>query len=349
MPVDAVLLLLIAALLVGSGLALGLVLRRPRATPAPPSELVAVETTLDRLGRRLDESEALRRADQASLRAELNEHLRHVAATTDVLRRETGSLAAALGKVDVRGRWGEAQLRRLVEAAGMIEQVHFREQHVQSVENGVLRPDMVIDLGAGRHLIVDAKVPLAALLEAEHSEDPAERRALLEQHARDVAAHADRLGSKSYWRAYDGSLDIDSLDIVVMFMPAESMLGIALREDPGLLERAFARNVVITTPATFLALLRTVGHVWRREAALANAAEIHQLGRELHERLRIVAEHLRKTGAALDGAVAQYNRLVGSWDSRVAVSARRLAETGVAAADLPDVASVERRAGAPLS
>lgn len=346
MPEDIVLLLLLATALIGMGIGVGMgvgvFLRRPRAQA--PGEFAVVETTLDRLGRRLDEAEALRRADQASLRAELNEHLRHVATTTDILRRETGSLAAALGRVEVRGRWGEAQLRRLVEAAGMLERVHFVEQSVQPGEHGVLRPDMVIDLGAGRRLVVDAKVPLAALLEAESTDDPATRAPLMVQHARDVAAHAERLGSKDYWRAYD-----DSLDMVVMFMPAESMLGIALREDPALLERAFGRNVVIATPTTFLALLRTLGHVWRREAALANAAEIHQLGRELHERLRIVAEHLRKTGAALDGAVAQYNRLVGSWDSRVAVSARRLAETGVASAELPDVASVERRAGASLS
>lgn len=336
--------LLIAVLALALGAVIGIIAglalarRRQAGRGATDPDLLRVELTLDRLERSLDESEALRRSDQAALRAEIGEQLRSVGASADSLRRETGQLASALGRVDVRGRWGEAQLRRLVEAAGMLERTHFVEQDVRVTDDRAYRPDMIVDLGAQRTLIIDAKVPLAALLEAEACDDPLLRDALFAQHARDVAAHAERLGSKDYWRSYD-----DSVESVVMFMPAESMLGIALREDPALLERAFARNVVIATPTTLLALLRTVAHVWRREAVTANAQEIHRLGRELHERLGLLIEHLRRVGTSLDGAVSHYNKMVGSLEGRVLVSARRLAETGVAHVDLPDLAPIERR------
>ena len=314
---------------------------RPSAERQAP-ELESVADALDRLGRRLEEAEALRRSDQAGLRTEIGEHLRHVEATTAVLRRETGQLAAALGRVDVRGKWGEAQLRRLVEAAGLLDQVHFTEQDVRTGDGGGQRPDLVIDLAGGRRMIVDAKVPLAALLEAEASEDPAIRAELFTRHARDVAAHADRLGAKEYWRRYD-----DSVDAVVMFLPAESILGIALREDPALLDRAFSRNVILATPTTMLALMRTVAHVWRQEAIADNAREIHRLGRELHERLGTLVDHVRKTGASLDAAVGHYNRMVGSLDGRVLVSARRLAEHGMGDGSLPEVVPLTQRVREP--
>lgn len=300
--------------------------------------LAPVEGALERLSRRLDEAEALRRSDQAGLRTQIGEQLRHVEATTEVLRRETGQLAAALGRVDVRGRWGEAHLRRLVEAAGLLDRVHFVEQDVRSGDDAGSRPDLVIDLGAGRQLIVDAKVPLAALLEAEASDDAVRRAELYAQHARDVAQHADRLGGKEYWRRYD-----DAVESVVMFLPAESMLGIALREDPSLLDRSFSRNVIVATPTTLLALMRTVAHVWRREAIADNAREIHQIGRELHERLSIYVDHVRKMGASLDAAVSHYNRMVGSLDGRVLVSARRLADHGVGDGTVPEVTVLAQR------
>jgi DNA recombination protein RmuC len=318
---------------------LGVLIGRSRGSaPRRSPELDGVTDALDRLGRRLEEAEALRRSDQAGLRSEIGEHLRHVEATTQVLRRETGQLAAALGRADVRGRWGEAQLRRLVESAGLIDRVHFVEQDVRAGDGGGQRPDMVIDLAAGRRIVVDAKVPLAALLEAESSEDPAVRAELFARHARDVSAHADRLGAKDYWRQYD-----DSVDAVVMFLPAESILGIALREDPALLDRAFSRNVILATPTTLLALLRTVAHVWRQEAIADNAREIHRLGRELHERLGIFADHMRKMGASLDTAVSHYNRMVGSFEGRVMVTARRLGEHGLGDGALPDVPPITQR------
>jgi DNA recombination protein RmuC len=316
--------------------------RRDMSGRAP--ELESLESALDRLARRVDEAEALRRVDHAGMRAELAEQLRHVEATTEIVRRETGQLAKALGRVDMRGRWGEAHLRRLVESAGMLDRVHFTEQDVRAHDDGIQRPDLVIDIGGGRSLVVDAKVPLGALLEAEASDNDHVRAELYARHARDVAQHAERLGSKDYWRRYD-----DSLEAVVLFLPAESLLGMALREDPSLLERSFARGVIIATPTTFLALLRTVSHVWRREVIADNAREIHALGRELHERLGVALDHMRRMGSSLDNAVSHYNRLVGSVEGRVLVSGRRLADLGVSDTPLPDIPAITQRTRAPAT
>ena len=315
-----------------------------RGFPERAPELQAVESALDRLARRLDEAETLRRADQAGMRAELAEQVRHVEAATDNVRREAGQLASALGRVDMRGRWGEAHLRRLVEAAGMIDRVHFTEQDIRSTDDGTQRPDLVIDLGAGRTLVVDAKVPLGALLDAEATAEESQRSALYSRHARDVAQHAERLGSKEYWRRYD-----DTLEAVVLFLPAESILGIALREDPGLLERSFSRGVILATPTTLLALLRTVSHIWRREAIADNAREIHTLGRELYERLGVALDHVRRMGSSLDNAVSHYNRMVGSLEGRVLVSARRLADLGISDSPLPEVPAITQRTREPAS
>ena len=331
-----------ALLAISAAAITGFLIGRRGVAAGVPAEFATIEDTLDRLGRRLDEAETVRRADQAGLRSEINEHLRHVEATTEIIRKETGSLAAALGRVDVRGRWGEAHLRRVVEAAGMIEHVHFVEQDTRTGDDTTTRPDLVIDLGAGRSLVVDAKVPLAALLEAEASDDPVARRELFARHARDLHAHVDRLGSKEYWRRYDGSLEA-----VVLFLPAESMLGIALQSDPTLLDRAFGRGIIVATPTTLLALLRTVSHVWRQEAIADNAREIHAIGRELYERLGVFLDHVRKVGSALDGAVTHYNRAVGSLDGRVMVSARRLFELGVGDRELSSPSPVSQRAREP--
>lgn len=341
-------LLLACALAAGLALLVGILLARrvasaSSARPRAP-ELEAVESALDRLARRLEDVEALRRADQAGMRAELAEQVRHVEAATEVVRREAGQLASALGRVDMRGRWGEAHLRRLVEAAGMVDRVHFVEQDVRATVDGSQRPDLVVELGAGRTLVVDAKVPLGALLEAEAASDETLRADLFARHARDVAQHAERLGSKDYWRRYD-----DTLESVVLFLPAESILGIALREDPALLERSFSRGVILATPTTLLALLRTVSHVWRREAIADSAREIHALGRELQERLGVALDHVRRMGSSLDNAVGHYNRLVGSLDGRVLVSARRLAEHGISDSALPEIPPITQRTREPAS
>ena len=338
---------LVVAVALGAALAVALgALRRDRAdrghaligaaTPEPLAD------ALDRLARRVVEAERDRAAEQAGLRAEIREHLRHVDATTEALRRETGQLATALGRTSVRGRWGEAQLRRLVEAGGLLDRVHFVEQDTRDSGEGRLRPDLVIDLGAGRRLVVDAKVPLTALLEAESCTDADEREAWLLRHAADVAGHAERLAAKDYWRQYD-----DAVEMVVLFLPAESMLGIALQSDPGLLERSFARNVVLATPTTFLAMARTIAHVWRRESLADHAREILALGTELHDRISVMSDHLRRLGSSLDGTVDHFNRLVGSYESRVLVSTRRLHELGVGQRPVTDVPAVTARARIP--
>jgi DNA recombination protein RmuC len=325
------------------GLALGRRTARSPVAAAPP-QLASLEGALERLARRVDDAESVRRADQAGMRAELVEQVRQVQAATETVRRETGQLATALGRVDIRGRWGEAHLRRLVEAAGMLDRVHFVEQDVRSTDAGSQRPDLVVELGAGRTLVVDAKVPLTALLQAEGTDDADQRTEWYTRHARDVAQHAERLGSKDYWRQYD-----DTLDAVVLFLPAESLLGIALREDPTLLERSFARGVILATPTTLLALLRTVSHVWSRETIAQHAREIHTLGRDLHERLGVALDHMRRMGSSLDNAVSHYNRLVGSVEGRVLVSARRLAEHGISGSPLPEVTPITQRTREPAT
>jgi DNA recombination protein RmuC len=309
----------------------------------PDASFIGLRESLERIDVHMREVERQRTREQAELRMGLETSMRAVGDTTERLRRETGQLAAALGRTHVQGRWGEAQLRRLVEAAGMLEQVHFVEQSTQDGEAGRLRPDLIIRLGDDRELIVDAKVPLAALLEAEACTDPGEKNVLYARHAGDVAAHVDRLGSKEYWRYQE-----NTVEMVVLFLPAESMLGIALTHDPGLLERAFQRQVVIATPTTMLALLRTVTHVWRRESIATHAREIHTLGVELYQRLSTVNDHLRRVGSSLDTTVEHFNKLIGSLESRVLVTGRRMAELGVGEQPLEQAPPITVRARMPV-
>lgn len=335
---------LIIGLIVG-GL-MGMLIARDRVPAAPPPDPTPMLDALDRLRRRVDEAERLRGQDQAGLRTEITEHLRTMQATTSDLRTQTAQLSAALGRTDVRGRWGEAHLRRIVEAAGMLDRVHFVEQSTVTVVDGAgtQRPDLVIDLGAGRQVVVDAKVPLTSLLEAEACDDPDERAAWYARHAADVASHVDRLAAKEYWRQYDGSIDL-----VVLFLPAESMLGLALTRDPGLLDRAFARRVVVATPTTLLALLRTVATVWRHEAVATNAREIQVAGQELYDRLRKALEHLSALGSSIGRTVDGYNQFVGSLESRALVSARRLSDLGVDDRPLPMTEPLTRIPRTPRS
>jgi DNA recombination protein RmuC len=216
------------------------------------------------------------------------------------------------------------QLRRLVESSGLLPHVHFDEQSSSRDDTGdLLRPDLVVHLADDRDVVVDAKVPLSAYLDAAEATDDATARVLLARHAGEVMAHVDRLASKEYWARYE------SPSFVVLFLPAESFLSTALDVRPDLLEYAFARDVVIATPTTLLALLRTIAHTWRQDSAARNVREVHRLARELHGRIAVLGGHLGRLGAALDGAVGQYNSTVGSLESRVLVSARRLATLGV--------------------
>ncbi|MEP9381585.1 DNA recombination protein RmuC [Nocardioides sp. KR10-350] len=253
------------------------------------------------------------------------------------LRLETKALSTALRRPQVRGRWGELHLHRAVELAGLVDRCDFTEQ-VQ-FEGGSLRPDLVVHLAGGKQLVVDAKVPLDAHLDAVAAQDDDSLRAHLQRHARQLRTHVDQLGSKAYWRALP-----ETPEFVVLFVPAESFLAAALEADPTLIEYAAERRVVLATPTTLIALLRTVAHGWSHEALAERAREIHQLGRELHQRLVTLSGHLDGIGRSLNAAVTRYNQAIGSLDTRVLVSARRFSELGVTDEELPSPRSVELRA-----
>lgn len=252
------------------------------------------------------------------------------------LRAETQSLVNALRAPHVRGRWGETQLRRVVEVAGMLEHCDFDEQPTVVTGEAPLRPDLVVRLAGGKNVVVDAKVPFAGYLDAMEARDDATRAARLRAHARHLRAHVDGLAAKQYWTHLE-----PAPEFVVMFVPAEPFLAAALEEDPSLLEHAFGRNVVVATPSTLVALLRTVAYTWRQEALAANAREVHALGKDLYGRLSTLGGHLSKVGSSLESAVKAYNGAVGSLESRVLVTARRLSDLKVVDAELPAPAPVD--------
>jgi DNA recombination protein RmuC len=268
--------------------------------------------------------------------AELREQVRSMGAVSGELRAETRQLVAALRAPQVRGRWGEHQLRRIVEAAGLLEHCDFAEQVTATTDNQGVRPDVVVRLHGGRTVVVDAKAPLDAYLSALESRDERTRNLYLDQHARHLRGHVDALAAKAYWTAFECAPDF-----VVLFVPADPFLDAALQRDATLMEHAFARDVVLATPATLIALLRTVAYSWRQEALARNAVAVHSLARELYGRLSTLGEHVGKLGAALGGAVTAYNRAVGSLESRVLVSARKLAEMGVSDHELAAPEQVE--------
>ncbi|MGW4465694.1 DNA recombination protein RmuC [Micromonospora sp. NPDC004704] len=274
--------------------------------------------------------------DRVDAYAELREQVRSMGAVSGELRTETKQLVAALRAPQVRGRWGEHQLRRIVEAAGLLEHCDFAEQVTSTVEDRVVRPDLVVRLHGGRSVVVDAKAPFEAYLTAMEARDERGRDAHLDNHARHLRAHVDALSAKAYWSAF-----AQTPEFVVLFVPADPFLDVALQRDPTLLEHAFTRNIVLATPATLVALLRTVAYAWRQEALARNAVAVHTLARELYGRLSTLGEHVTKLGSSLGGAVTAYNRAVGSLESRVLVSARKLADLGVSGEELPAPAQVE--------
>jgi DNA recombination protein RmuC len=290
---------------------------------------------LDRLSDQLHDLEHAR----ATWQGQLHQQVLDMRLTADGLRRETQTLATALRRPQVRGRWGELHLRRAVELAGLVDRCDFEEQVQLRSDDAALRPDLVVRLVGGRSVVVDAKVPLDAFLDAtagEADDDPDQREAHLARHARQLRTHVELLGSKRYWRSLP-----ETPEFVVLFLPAESFLSAALEADGALLEHAADRGVVLATPTTLIALLRTVAHGWRHESLADQAREIHQVGRDLHERLGTMSGHLGKLGRSLDTAVAAYNQTVGSWESRVLVAARRFEELDVTDDRLEGARSVE--------
>jgi DNA recombination protein RmuC len=284
-----------------------------------------LKETLARLEAQLHESDAARRASHAALAEQVNIS-RH---TTEQLRNQTQALVTALRRPEARGRWGELQLRRVAELAGMAARCDFDEQVATSTENGGQRPDMVVRLAGGKNIVVDSKVSLAAYLEAVEASDENVRGERLDAHARHVRQHVDQLAAKAYWTALS-----PAPEFVVLFIPGEAFLAPALERDPGLLEHALTRRVHIATPTTLVTMLRTAQYAWQQEALSQNARAVFDLGRELHSRIAGLGRHVDQLGRSLTKTVQAYNQTVGSLESRVLVSARRLSQLGVVDAEL---------------
>jgi len=297
-----------------------------------------LKDTLGRLEAQLRDSDSARRASHAALAEQVN-LTRH---STEQLRDQTRALVTALRRPEARGRWGELQLRRVVELAGMSARCDFEEQvAVTGDDGGAQRPDMVVRLAGGKSIVVDSKVSLAAYLEAVETADESVRAARLDAHARHVREHVDRLAAKAYWTALS-----PAPEFVVLFIPGEAFLAPALERDPQLLEHAMVRRVHIATPTTLVTMLRTAQYAWQQEALSQNARAVFDLGRELHARIAGLGRTMDTLGRTLTKAVTAYNQTVGSLESRVLVSARRLSQLGVVDGELPSPAPVEETARA---
>jgi DNA recombination protein RmuC len=260
--------------------------------------------------------------------ARLTEQVRALAAQEERLRNETAKLATALRAPAQRGRWGETQLRRTLELAGLRAHVDFDEQPVAQIADGVLRPDVAVRLPGEKTVLLDSKVPLEAYLKAIEAPE-GERQAFLMAHAAQLRSHIDALSRKQYWEAFAGSPEM-----AVLFLPSEGLLSAALEVDPTLHEDAFSRRIVLATPATLLALLLTIAHVWKQESIALNAREIANEGRELHKRIADLSHHLAKLGRDLERALKTYNGAVGSFDARLLPSARRFEALKASAVDV---------------
>ena len=268
----------------------------------------------------------------------LDQHLKTLAQAHERLQQETGNLVKALRSPQVRGQWGEITLKRVAELAGMVEHCDFREQETVEGETGRLRPDMIVQLPAGRQIVVDAKTVLAAYLEAVEAQDDEVRRERLRQHATQVRARMDQLSAKAYWSQF-----AQAPEFVVLFLPGEQFLGAALEYDRTLIEEGFAKKVVIATPTTLIALLRAVAYGWRQEQLAENAQAISALGKDLFERMAVLAEYLSDVGASLNKSVTAYNKAVGSLEARVLPSARRFKDLGIGSEkDIPKLESLEQ-------
>src|SRR5437764_1470195 len=261
---------------------------------------------------------------RAGAQQALVEQIERVRLSGEELKHETAALVSALRKPQARGRWGELQLRRCVEFAGMTDRCDFVEQESVSTSDGTLRPDLVVKLVGGKSIVVDSKVTLAAYLEAHDAVDDVIREERLGAHARHLRTHVDQLAAKSYWSQFS-----PAPEFVVLFVPGDAFLAAALDRDPSILDDAFTKRVHIATPTTLISVLRTCAYAWQQEALAENAREVFDLGRELYSRIGVMGSHLSKLGRSLTNSVDSYNKTVGSMEKNVLVTARKLNALGV--------------------
>jgi DNA recombination protein RmuC len=288
--------------------------------------------TLARYERGLQDMELERRGAYEGLSEKVAQlHTGH-----EQLRKETRNLVTALRSPQTRGRWGEVQLRRVAEMAGMVEHCDFNEQVSTMSDEGRLRPDMVVHMPGGGEVVIDAKVPLEAFLQLLDADDDEQRALCQAKHARQLRTHVDQLAKKDYWKQFERSPEM-----VVAFIPGDQLLAAAFESDPTLQEHAMSNGVLLTTPVTLIALLRTVALGWQQETLADSAREVQKLGAELYDRLRVMSGHMQTLQRSLTSSVEAYNRAVGSFETRVLVSARRFPSLGVNGSEIPDLSPIE--------
>jgi DNA recombination protein RmuC len=303
------------------------------------ADMVApVHESLNKVDAQIQQMEVARGKAYGDLHAQVQSLI----TTQKELQSETGNLVRALRTPNVRGRWGEIQLRRVVEIAGMLSYCDFAEQETVNTDSGRLRPDLVVKLPGGKNVVVDAKTPLQAFLDSFETTDEKTRLACLADHARQVRDHMRVLAGKNYWEQFEATPEF-----VVMFLPGETFFSAALEQDSSLIEHAVLNRVIPASPTTLIALLKAVNYGWNQEKLARNAQQISALGKELHDRLRNLAVHITSVGANLDRAVDAYNKAIGSMENRVLVSARKFGELGASVAeDIPQLEPIETTARA---